>query len=423
MTGAQATTPTVFKNVDVFDGTGDKLIKSQNILVQGGEFSEITSQPIEIGPEATVIEGNGRVLMPGLIDCHYHAILSQPISKLAMMSQTYIGIGAKRCLEDTLQRGFTTVRDALGSDFGIVLAEREGQINGPRIYPSGKGISQTGGHGDMRFPNTPHPAYGAPNHWDQLGAIWIADGVPEVLRVVREELRKGSTQIKIMGSGGVASPSDPIHTVQYTPEEVSAAVTVATNWGTYVHAHAYTSASIQQCIKNGVKCIEHANLIDQETANMVADRQGYIVPNLVAYWSLLQVEDAPEYMREKNKIVWAGAEQSLEHMKKAGVKVAIGTDLIGPEHANQSREFALRSKVFSNAEILRQATSVGAQLVAESGPLNPYGRLGVIEKGAVADLLLVEKNPLEDVSVLEDAEKNLAVIMKAGVLVKHNRAR
>jgi len=418
MTPSQGKSATLFKNVNVFDGIGDKLNEAQNVLVENGEFSDITSQPIEVGPETTVVEGKGRVLMPGLIDCHYHAILSQHIPKLAAMSQTYIGIGAKNCLEATLLRGFTTVRDALGSDFGIVLAEREGLIKGPRIYPSGKGISQTGGHGDMRLPNTPHPAYGAPEHWDQLGAIWIADGVPEVLRVVREELRKGSTQIKIMGSGGVASPSDPIHTVQYTAEEVSAAVTAAANWGTYVHAHAYTSASIQQCVKNGVKCIEHANLINQETANMVADHNGYIVPNLVAYWSMLEVEDAPVYMKEKNKIVWAGAEQSLEFMKKAGVKVGIGTDLIGPDHANQSKEFALRSKVFSNAEILRQATSIGAQLVAESGPLNPYGKLGVIAKGAVADLLLVEKDPLEDVGVLEDTENNLAVIMKGGGFVK-----
>lgn len=409
----------LFENVRVFDGRSAELAEGQQLLVVNDRIKEISSKPIKPPDGAVRIDGGGRVLIPGLIDCHYHPVLIVPIPKIFTTNQTYVGVAAKHALEATLRRGFTTVRDAGGVDFGLMLALGEGLIEGPRVFPSGRPITQTAGHADFRSINAPHPGAGHDVIPSLPGMAAIADGVGEVLRAVREELRQGARQIKIMAGGGVVSPADPIHTVQYTPEEMRAAVQAAANWGTYVLAHAYTPEAIRQCLECGVQSIEHANLIDGECAGLAAQKGAFVVPNLVAYWAFLQQEDISPLFRAKGEEVWAEAMRALEYLKSAGVKIGYGSDLVGDIHRFQSHEFVLRREIFSPVEILRQATSLGAELVERCGKLNPYGKLGVIEPEAMADLLVVDGNPLEDISVMEQPEKNLAVIMKDGHFVKN----
>jgi imidazolonepropionase-like amidohydrolase len=409
----------LLENVEVFDGKGADLAEGYNLLVVEDRIKEISPRPIQPPAECVKVDGGGRVLMPGLIDCHCHPILIVPIPKIFTTNQTYVGAAAGPALEAMLRRGFTTVRDAGGVDFGLMLALDEGLIDGPRVFPSGRPISQTAGHADFRITNAPHPGAGQ----DILPSLpcisALADGVAEVLRAVREELRQGAKQIKIMAGGGVISPADPIHTVQYTPEEMRAAVQAAANWDTYVLAHAYTPEAIRQCLECGVLSIEHGNLIDAECAGLAAQKDAFVVPNLVAYWAFLQQEDISPLFRAKGEEVWAGAVKALEHLKSAGTKVAYGSDLVGDIHRYQSREFGLRREVFSPLEILRQATSLGAELVERCGKLNPHGKLGVIEEDAMADLLVVDGNPLEDITLMEEPEKNFAVIMKDGRFVKN----
>jgi imidazolonepropionase-like amidohydrolase len=404
----------LFQNCRLFDGLGDALREDCHVLVEGARIKEVADRPIKVS-DADVIDLKGRTLMPGLIDAHFHALAADPdFSKLESMPRSLLHQHARVLLEATLQRGFTTVRDAGGADYGLAMAIKAGLIEGPRLFYAGRALTQTGGHADFRSPEAGHSGVCLCGQGSNVFGT-IADGVPEVRRAAREELRKGATQIKIMASGGVSSPSDPIWNLQYSEEEIRAIVWEATSWRTYVMAHAYTAEAIQRCVAYGVRSIEHANLIDASAARACADAGAYVVPTLVTYDALERFGadlGLPPVSLEKLKVVRAAGVQSLEILNAAGVSIGFGTDLLGAMQEHQSREFAIRAEVLSPAEILRSATSVNAAL------LNAEGDLGVVAPGASADLLVVDGNPLADLGLLEHQGGHLPAIMKDGRFVK-----
>jgi len=404
----------LFQNCRLFDGLGDALREDCHVLVEGARVKEVADRPIK-AKGADVIDLKGRTLMPGLIDAHFHAMAADPdFSKLESMPRSLLHQHARVLLEATLQRGFTTVRDAGGADYGLAMAIKAGLIEGPRLFYAGRALTQTGGHADFRSPEAGHSGVCLCGQGSNVFGT-IADGVPEVRRAAREELRKGATQIKIMASGGVSSPSDPIWNLQYSEEEIRAIVWEATSWRTYVMAHAYTAEAIQRCVAYGARSIEHANLIDASAARACADAGAYVVPTLVTYDALERFGadlGLPPVSLEKLQVVRAAGVQSLEILNAAGVSIGFGTDLLGAMQEHQSREFAIRAEVLSPAEILRSATSVNAAL------LNAEGDLGVVAPGASADLLVVDGNPLADLGLLEHQGEHLPVIMKDGRFVK-----
>ena len=406
---------TLIENVRIFDGH-DLITSNGAVRVSGSEIVEVSLRPLAAKAGEKTIDGEGRFLMPGLIDAHVHVSWAYPFSKRSQASETYITALAVANAKAMLLRGFTTVRDTGGTDFGLATAINEGYIPGPRIVFAGRTLTQTGGHADYRgLGDPPEPASRF-----RFGAV-IADGEAQVLQAAREELRRGSGFIKVHAGGGVSSPQDPLHVVQYSAGEIGAAVVAAENWGTYVAAHAYTPQAITLALEAGVKTIEHGNLIDRPSARLAAKKGAYVVPNVVTYWALDQGEGLPAYLKEKNKIALEGMWNGLAILKEENVKIAFGTDLIADMHAHQNREFILRSRVFTGLEILRQATSVNGGLIALSGPLNAYGKVGVIEPGAKADLLLVERSPIDDITVMADPEANFAIIMKNGEIAKDSR--
>jgi len=359
--------------------------------------------------------------MPGLIDAHFHAMAAEPdFVKMEDLPRSFLHQHARHLLEAALLRGFTTVRDAGGADYGLAMAIKAGLIEGPRLFYSGRALTQTGGHADFRSLEA-GPGGGSCDFCfcSQSGPIFgvIADGVPAVRKAAREELRRGATQIKIMASGGVSSPSDPIWNLQYSEEEIRAIVWEAESWRTYVMAHAYTPEAIARCVAFGVRSIEHANLIDAETAAACAAAGAYVVPTLVTYEALER--DGPELglppvSIEKLKVVREAGVQSLEILKAAGVAVGFGTDLLGAMQSHQSGEFSIRAEALSPDEILRSATSVNAAL------LNAEGDLGVVAPEAFADLLVVDGDPLADLGLLQNQGAHLAAIMKGGRFVKQS---
>ena len=407
-------TAIILANGAVLDGTSDIRREGHHVLVEGDRIKEVSDRPIK-SAGAQTIDLNGRTLMPGLIDAHVHAIaVDAALARLAEQPMTLTSLQAARVLEGMLARGFTTVRDAGGGDGGLAEAIAQGLIRGPRMFPSGQALSQTGGHGDLR-PRTRSVVscacceYGA-------GLARIADGVDECRRAARDELRKGATQIKIMASGGVASPYDPIWNLQYSDEEMRAIVQEARSWHTYVLAHAYTPAAIARAIDNGVRSIEHANLIDGPTAAKVAAADGFVVPTLVTYDALHRFgrdHGIPEASLGKLGEVRDAGLRSLELLEQAGVKIGYGTDLLGPMHQFQSREFVIRAEAMAPWEVIRSATVVNAEL------LNQVGELGVVTVGARADLIVVDGDPLTDISLLDGQGEHLSVIVKDGVLHKH----
>ncbi len=402
-------------NCRLFDGVEATLREPVHVLIEGETIKEVSETPITHA-EALKIEADGRTLMPGLIDAHFHAIAADPdLSRVASMPGSLLGQHARRFLEDSLLRGFTSLRDAGGADYGHAMAIKSGLIKGPRLFYSGRALTQTGGHADFRGPEE---GCFALCFCGQNSAAFgvVADGVPEVRRAARDELRKGATQIKIMASGGVASPSDPIWNLQYSEEEIRAIVWEAKSWRTYVMAHAYTPEAIGRCIAYGVRSIEHGNLIDVETATAAAEAGAFVVPTLVTYDALDRYGaelGLPEVSIQKLQEVRTAGLASLEILKAAGVKIGFGTDLLGAMQEHQSREFLIRSEVLSPAEILVSATSGNAEL------LQAEGRLGVVSAGALADLLLVDGNPLEDLSCLQDQGARLPLIMRGGRIVKN----
>jgi imidazolonepropionase-like amidohydrolase len=407
-----------FKNCAVLDTIAGTLLPGHNVVVEGGTIREVSDRPVKAA-RATAIDLKGRTLMPGLIDAHVHAIAVEAnLAVLPTLPVTLLAHQASDVLEGMLRRGFTSIRDAGGADFGLAEAVEKGFIAGPRMFISGQALSQTGGHGDLRartagsFETCACCQSGA-----ALGRV--ADGVPEVRRAARDELRKGATQIKIMASGGVASPNDPVWNLQYSEEEVRAIVEEAAAWRTYVMAHAYTPQAIRRSITFGVRSIEHGNLIDAETARHVAAHDAFVVPTLVTYEALERDGLAlgmPAGSIAKLKDVRHAGLASLEHLREAGVKIGFGTDLLGPMHVHQSREFSIRAAVLSPAEVIRSATIINAEL------LQMAGKLGVVAPGAVADLLVVDGNPLKKLSLLEGQGAHLKAIMKGGKFFKNELA-
>ena len=415
---------TLFQNVRIFDGKSAALSAPSNVLVRGNIIERISTNPITVdtNTKVLVISGEGRVLMPGLIDAHWHAFMAATPQMLLMTADSsYLHLLAARQAEATLMRGFTTVRDLGGPVFGLKRAIDEGVIIGPRIYPSGAFISQTSGHGDFRFsfelPRTP----GGPLSYSEVeGVAAIADSPDEVRLRAREQLRQGASQIKLMAGGGVASPYNPIESIQYTEAEIRAAVEAADNWGTYVTVHAYMPRAIRQAVAAGVKCIEHGQLIDEPTAKLLADKG--------IWWSLqpfLDDEDASPLVnpvsQQKALQVFAGTDNAYKLAKKYRIKTAFGTDILfdAKVASRQGAQLAKMVRWYTPAEALKMATADNGELMALSGFINPYpGKLGVVEEGALADLLLVNGNPLENIKLVEDPGKNFLVIMKDGAIYK-----
>jgi len=421
---AAAGAVTLFQNVRIFDGKSGTLSGSRNVLVRGNKIESIATGPIPIDPStATVlIDGGGRTLMPGLIDMHWHTMMVRPTpAQLLTADIGYLNLVAGAEATDTLMRGFTTVRDVGGPAFGLKRAIDEGAVAGPRIFPSGAMITVTSGHGDFRQPFEVPRTLGAPqSRGEQLGAAMIADSPDEVRVRVREQLMLGASQIKLTAGGGVASPHSPLDVSTFTEAELRAAVEAADNWGTYVTVHAYTPASIQRAIAAGVKCIEHGHLMDEPTAKLIAEK---------GIW--LSTQAFPDEMadafppgsseRAKALEVFAGTDRTFALAKKYKIKTAFGTDILFSESLaqRQGELLAKWTRWYTAAETLVMATETNAELLALSGKRNPYpGKLGVVEEGALADLLLVDGDPITDIKLIEDP-KHLLVIMKDGMIYKN----
>ncbi|WP_410012427.1 amidohydrolase family protein [Sodalis sp. C49] len=415
---------TLFQDVRIFDGKSTALSGPANVLVKNGVIARISADPIAVdnGDHAQVIAGNGRVLMPGLIDAHWHAFMAAtPQIMLMTASPDYLQMRAAHEAGDTLMRGFTTVRDLGGPVFGLKRAIDEGLITGPRIYPSGAFISQTSGHGDFRFMfELPRQPGGPLSFSERTGIAAIADSPDEVRLRAREQLRQGASQIKLMAGGGVASQYNPLESVQYTVPEIRAAVEAAANWGTYVTVHAYTPAAIRQAVDAGVKNIEHGQLMDEDTAKLLADKGIWL-----SIQPLLDDEDASplptELSRQKAQQVFAGTGNAYRLAGKYHIKTAFGTDALFDQRvaSRQGAQLAKLVRWFTPAETLKMATGDNGELMGLSGFINPYpGRLGTVEEGSLADLLLVDGDPLENIKLIEDPGKNFVIIMKDGHIYK-----
>jgi len=419
---------TVFTNVRVFDGKSAALSAPTNVLVKGNVIERISSTPIAADAASVVIAGGGRTLMPGLIDAHWHTMLVRPSPAAVMVNDIdYTTLVAAAEATDTLMRGFTTVRDLGGPAFGLKRAIDEDLVPGPRIFPSGAMITITSGHGDFRHTYEIPRALGAPlSRVESVGGAMIADGADMVRMRVREQLMLGASQIKLTAGGGVASPHSPIDVSTFTEAELRAAVEAAENWGTYVTVHAYTSAAIQRAIAAGVKCIDHGHLMDEATAKMMADKGIWL-----SIQPFLDDEDAVQFppgsiQAYKKAQVVAGTDRAYALAKKYGLKTAFGTDILfSPQLAHrQGAMLAKMTRWYSAAELLKMATSVNAELLALSGLRSPYsGKLGVVEEGALADLILVDGDPLENIQLIADPAKTFFVIMKDGKVVKNTVPR
>ena len=421
----RGTVSTEFRNVRIFDGRSDRLSARSNVRVKRNRIDRISTGPLppEPGVTATVIDGDGRTLMPGLIDNHWHTMFVRPSAAQAMSSDPgYLNVVAGAEATDTLMRGFTTVRDLGGPSFGLKRAIDEGVIDGPRIFPSGAVITVTSGHGDFRTPaDLPRSPGGPPAHQEELDAGMVADSPDEVRLRTREQLFLGASQIKLTAGGGVASPHSPLDVVTFTEPELRAATEAAGNWGTYVTVHAYTPATIAQAIRAGVRCIEHGHLMDDATAKLIADSD---------VW--LSTQPLPEEIigafppgsgeAAKAQEVIAGVDRVYSLARKYGLKTAFGTDILfSPQLApKQGALLARLGKWFTPAETLTMATGTNAELLAMSGKRSPYeGELGVVQEGAMADLLLVDGDPLANLELVADPERNFTVIMKDGRVYKN----
>ncbi|WP_315139886.1 amidohydrolase family protein [Achromobacter marplatensis] len=407
----------LFKNANLLDPLQADLLEGHHVLVEDGLIKEVSDKPLS-SASAQVIDAGGRTLMPGLIDLHVHVLATQlNLSTQGVLPDALVMMRAVPIMAAMLRRGFTTVRDAGGAGWGLKCAVNEGTVKGPRLFISGRAISQTGGHGDPR-PRSDHlrpmSFCGCCFRAGDIGRV--ADGIDDVRKAVRQELQMGADQIKMMASGGVASPTDPIASFGYSEEEIRVIVDEAASRQTYVMAHSYTADAIERAIRNGVRTIEHGNLVDERVARFMAEKGAFVVPTLVTYEALAN-EGAdyglpPDSVAKIATVRTAGL-HSLEIYKKAGVKIGYGSDLLGPSQRLQSDEFRIRNEVLSTQEVIQCATTTAAEV------LNQVGQLGRIQAGALADVLLVDGNPYRDLSCLLGQGEHLALIMKGGV-IEHN---
>lgn len=407
----------IFSNVALLDPVLGVLKDGHHVLVEGARIKEVSDKPLQ-SSKARVIDLKGKTLMPGLIDLHVHVHATQlNLSAQVGLPNVLVTLKSIPILNGMLQRGFTSVRDAGGAGFAMKQAVENGLVQGPRLFVSGRAISQTGGHGDNRSRTDYIGTDGPCQCCARVGAMSrVADGVDAVRKAVREELMMGADQIKIMASGGVASPTDPVGAWGYSEDEMRAIVAEAKGRGTYVLAHAYTAAAIERAVRCGIRTIEHGNLVNEEVAALMAQHGAYAVPTLVTYDALANEGESlglPADSVAKIADVHAAGLRSLEIFRKAGVKMGFGSDLLGESQRLQSNEFRLRAEVLSPAEIIRSATVIGAEV------LGMKDQLGAIVPGALADVLVVDGDPLRSIDCLLGQGDRMALIMKNGVEYKN----
>ena len=407
----------LFKNARVFDGKSADCPEGMSVLVEDDTIREVSDKPIK-AKGARVLDVDGRTLMPGLIDAHMHAYASDVnMFKVEALGQSYRTAHGVRMLGFALDCGFTTVRDIGGGDYSLSKAIADGLVRAPRFFYAGKVLSMTGGHGDMRRVEEA-PDYKAMCSCGVFNSFAkIADGVDECTRATREELRQGAHCIKIMGSGGVASPTDPIWMNQYREDEIRAIVQECVERRTYASAHCHPASAVRRCVEYGVRSIEHGTLIDDETARFVAKSKSYIVPTMTIIFALTEMGKKLGFPPESQvKAEYAAKEalSGLEKMRKAGVKIGYGTDLLGVTYVQQLREFTIRREVFKPVELLRQATSVNAELMMLES------KIGCVAEGAFADLLVVDGDPLKDINLIAADGKKLKAIVRNGEVVKNS---
>jgi imidazolonepropionase-like amidohydrolase len=422
---AQALPPTMFTNFRLFDGTTSSLRGGLHLLIEDGRIKDVAGGAPGTPHGARLIDCGGHVLMPGLIDAHWHTMFAGlAITELLTSGVDIILKAASKEAERTLMRGFTTVRDLGGPSFPLKKAIDAGQTVGPRIYPSGAVITTTGGHGDLRpVSDLPRSPGGPMSEIERRGAAAIADSVDEVRLRVREQFFLGASQIKMIGGGGVASPRTTLDMLTFSVPELHAGVEAAADRNTYVAVHAYPPAAIRRAVEAGAQCIEHGHLMDEAAAKLMADKGVWLSTQPF----IDETDNAPMTGQSRINLlqVLAGTPKLYGYAKKYGIKTAFGTDLLFSPEITARQGFLLThlTRWYGNAEILKMATSDNAQLLALSGPRNPYpGKLGVIERGAHADLLLVAGDPLQDISLIAAPDKNLVLIMKNGTIHKDIRA-
>lgn len=416
--------PLLIKNVQIFDGISDHLLDG-HVLIEGRTIAAVDTSPIAENDETIVIDGVGRVLMPGMTDAHVHLVgMANTMPDLLTATQTQLAAATLARAKDTLLRGFTTVRDMAGDTVGLKKVIDTEPALGPRIYPSQAAISQTAGHGDFGFPFEPPTALGGrESRVEQIGFVRVADGADRVLAAVREQLKSGASQIKLMAGGGVASVYDPLYTLQFTPGELRAAVEAAEDYGTYVATHVYTVAGIHRAVQAGVKSIEHGHLADEPTIAMLAERGVWLSTQPFAEHD----HNFPDPDRAaKDRQVCDGTGQVYRWARKHGVKLAWGTDLLfEPQNNDKQSDMMTRlGEYFTPIEALKMVTSGNAALFRLAGERDPYrsARLGEITAGAWADILLVDGDPTKDLKVLANPDATIALIVKDGTVVKNTLA-
>jgi imidazolonepropionase-like amidohydrolase len=407
----------LFHSGRLLDPRRDELLDGIQVLVEGDRIKEVSDRPIKSSHAIRIDIGN-RTLMPGLIDAHAHVLLSEvDLPALGSVPLTLLAARATVLMRNMLMRGFTTVRDAGGADHGIKAAAESGIVDAPRLFIAGMAISQTGGHADFR--RKTQDRFECPCSSGVSYTARVADGVPEVIHAARDELRKGADFIKIMVSGGVASQTDPLESLQFRLDEIEAACEEARRWGTYVAAHAYSAEAVKRAVGAGVRTIEHGNLIDEEGARLMAERAAFLVPTLVAYDALRRRGKdygLTDYSLAKNEVVLNAGFRSLDLARAAGVPIGFGSDLLGELQNDQCREFLIRREAMSPQEIIRSATIVNARI------LKREGQLGELVAGAFADLLVVDGDPQKDIGLFDDGGPSLSVIMKGGRFYKNRLA-
>ncbi|WP_442595067.1 amidohydrolase family protein [Parapusillimonas sp. JC17] len=402
----------LFKNGNLLDPAQSELLEGYDVLVEDGKVKEVSDKPLSSGT-ARVIDIAGKTIMPGLIDLHGHVMATQlNLSSQGFLPDALVMMRSVPIMAAMLRRGFTTLRDAGGAGWGLKCAVEEDTIIGPRLFISGRALSQTGGHGDPRQRSDqlrPMSFCGCCFRAGDIGRV--VDGVDNVRRAVREEFQMGADQIKIMASGGVASPTDPIAAYGYSEDEIAAIVDEARSRQTYVMAHSYTADAIERAVRNGVRTIEHGNLIDERVAKLMAEKGAYVVPTLVTYEALANegaTYGLPADSVDKIATVRTAGLESLQLYKRAGVKMGFGSDLLGPSQRLQSDEFRIRAEVLSNFDVIQSATLIGAEV------LNMQGQLGQLSAGAIADVLVVDGNPYKDIACLLGQGDHIPLVMKGG---------